>query len=71
MKRYGDNLPFSGVCEDELSYQHGRNVSVMYGGCGVSFGSFPRPVEDPKKRKTIRVLSLLGFKRNKTDNENK
>lgn len=69
MKRYGDHLPFPGVCEDELSYQHGRNVSVMYGSCGVSFGSFPKPIGYPKKRKTFTILSLLRFKRNKNENK--
>ncbi len=71
MKRYGDNLPFSGICEDELSYQHGRNVSVMYGGCGVNYGSFSKPMEYSRKRKSFSILSLFRSKRNKAQNENK
>lgn len=71
MKRYGDNLPVSNISEDEVSGQHGRHVAVMYGGCGVSFGSFPKPIEYPKKRKSFHLFSLLGFRRNKDKNENK
>ncbi len=65
MKRYGDNLPSSNNSEDELENQYGRNITVMYGGCGVRFGTFSKPVEYPKKRKTLDILSLLGFRQNK------
>ena len=65
MKRYGDNLPCSSISEDELYSTHGRNVMVMYGGCGVRFGTFTKPVEHPRKRKTFDLLSLLGLKQNK------
>ena len=52
MKRYGDNLLSSSISEAETSSEHGRNAVVMYGGCGVSFGAFPKPVEYSPKRKT-------------------
>jgi hypothetical protein len=64
MKRYGDNLSSSSVSEDALSQEHGRNVRVMYGGCGVRFGTFPQRVE-PQKHKNFDILSLLGLKQNK------
>ncbi|HLO13952.1 MAG TPA: hypothetical protein VK206_03920 [Anaerolineales bacterium] len=63
MKRYGDNLPTSCLTEAELNTGHGRNVTVMYGGCGVRFGTFSKPVEYPKRRKTFDLLSLLGLRR--------
>ena len=65
MKRYGDNVPSTGISEEEVEYQHGRNVAVMYGGCGASFGTFSKPIEYPKKRKTLDILSFLRFKHNK------
>jgi hypothetical protein len=71
MKRYGDNLPCSDISEDALSYEHGRNVRVMYGGCGVRFGTFSRPVTLPKNRKTLDILSLFGFRRQKPEKNNR
>ena len=65
MKRYGDNLPSFGISEEEVEIQHGRNVTVMYGGCGVRFGTFSKPIEYPKKRKSLDVFALFGFRRNK------
>jgi hypothetical protein len=65
MKRYGDNLPSSNISEDALSYEHGRNVRVLYGGCGVRFGTFTQRVELPQKHKSWDILSLLRLKRNK------
>jgi hypothetical protein len=66
MKRYGDNLPSPNISEDALSYEHGRNVRVMYGGCGIRFGTFPQPVGFPKKHKNLDILSLFGFRRQKS-----
>ncbi len=67
MKRYGDNLPSSSTSEAESSNEQSGETLVMYGGCGVSFGTFTRPAERPnKERKISSLLSLLGFKRNKT-----
>lgn len=66
MKRYGDNLPASSISETEIAHEHGRNVRVMYGGCGVRFGTFSKPVEYAPKRKRLDLLSLLGLKRNDT-----
>lgn len=64
MKRYGDNLP-SNSSTDEPENGRDKNVTVMYGGCGVRFGTFSKPVEYPKKRKAFDILSVLGFKRDK------
>jgi hypothetical protein len=66
MKRYGDNLPSSSISEAEPVREHGRNVQVMYGGCGVRFGTFSKPVEYAPKRKPLDLLSFFGLKRNKT-----
>jgi hypothetical protein len=65
MRRYGDNLLCCGISEYELSSEHGRNVMVMYGGCGVQFGAFSKPVEYPKKQKTFDILSFLGLRKDK------
>lgn len=67
MKRYGDNLPPSNKPEDELENQPDRNAQVMYGGCGVRFGTFSKPVEHAPKRKTLDLLSLFGLKRKKAN----
>lgn len=65
MKRYGDNLPSSSISEDALNYEHGRNARVMYGGCGVRFGTFPQPVSFSKQHKNFDILSLFRFRRQK------
>ena len=65
MKRYGDNLPPCSISEDALCHEHGRNTLVMYGGCGVRFGTFSRPVEYPEKRKRLSLLSLFGLRKDK------
>ena len=64
MKRYGDNLSSSSISEDELAQEPDRNIKVMYGGCGVRFGTFSRPVVYAPKRKPLDLLALLGLKRN-------
>ncbi len=67
MKRYGDNLPSSSTSEAESNNEQNVESMVMYGGCGVSFGTFTRPAEHlHKERKLSSLLALLGFKRNKT-----
>ena len=69
MKRYGDNLSSSSISEDELMQESDRNLRVMYGGCGVRFGTFSRPVTYAPKRKPLDLLALLGLKRNKRKKE--
>ena len=63
MKRYGDNLPSN--CQGELVNGHDKMVQVIYGGCGVRYGTFTRPAEIPKKRKTLNLFSLFKFERDK------
>lgn len=63
MKRYGNNLPASIHIEDEVDTP--QSVQVMYGGCGVRFGTFTKTLTPPKKRKTFDLLALLGFKHRK------
>jgi hypothetical protein len=43
---------------------------VMYGGCGVRFGTFSKPVEHPQKHKVLDLLSLLGFGRSRSKDNN-
>ena len=62
MKRYGDNLP-SSEKPDELDEP--QSVQVMYGGCGVRFGTFTQKTIPSQKRKTLDILALLGLKRRK------
>ncbi len=59
MKRYGDNLPSSETSEDLDAPQ---SVQVIYGGCGVRFGTFTQKPISSKKRKSLDILALLGFK---------
>lgn len=67
MKRYGDNLPSPSTSEAETNDEQSMGTMVMYGGCGVNFGTFARPAErSNKERKLSSLLALLGFKRNKT-----
>lgn len=62
MKRYGDNLPSSEKIEE---LDEPQSVQVMYGGCGVRFGTFTQKPIPSKKRKTLAILALLGFRRRK------
>ncbi len=62
MKRYGDNLPSSETSEELAAPQ---SVQVMYGGCGVRFGTFTQKPIPSEKRKSLDILALLGFKRRK------
>ena len=63
MKRYGNNLPDSIDIEAEVDKP--QSVKVMYGGCGVRFGTFAKTLPPPKKRKTFDLLAWLGFKHRK------
>ena len=63
MKRYGDNLPSSEKFEEELDAP--QSVQVMYGGCGVRFGTFTQKPIPSKKRRALDILALLRFKRRK------
>ena len=62
MKRYGDNLPASEKTEE---LDEPQSVQVMYGGCGVRFGTFTQKPIPSKKYKSLDILALLGFKRRK------
>ncbi len=67
MKRYGDNLSSSSTSEAESNHEQSVETMVMYGGCGVNFGTFARPAERSNKaRKLPSLFALLGFKRTKT-----
>lgn len=59
MKRYGDNLPSN--CQGELVNEHDKMVQVIYGGCGVRYSTFTKPVETPKKRKPLNIFSKFKF----------
>jgi hypothetical protein len=63
MKRYGDNLPSPNIFEEELNNERGRSALVMYGGCGVRFGTFSKPTEHPQKHKPFDLLLFLGLKK--------
>ena len=58
MRRYGDNISSENNTDEEpLNNEYTR---VLFGGCGVHFGAFPRPVTDPEKRRGARI-SQGGF----------
>jgi hypothetical protein len=63
MKRYGDNLPASSHAEQE--FQYGGPERVMYGGCGIRFGTFVRYIPPPKRKKAFDFFSLLRWGRTK------
>lgn len=61
MNRYGEKAPPLVQSDDDGfgGVSSGRD-QVMYGGCGVRFGSFQREV-DRKKENPSRPWSLLDF----------
>ena len=67
MKRYGDNVSADDASEED---EKNQEVRVMYGGCGVIHGSFPQRVNPSKKRSSLDLLSLLGIKRKKVEEQN-
>ena len=69
MKRYGDNLPSSKIFDDELNHEHGRDVRVIFGGCGVRFSTFSQPPRFAPKRKKFDLWSVLGFRKEKSKEE--
>jgi hypothetical protein len=59
MRRYGDNVTIEDFAEVD---ERPQNTRVMFGGCGVNYGSFSRPVKPQKKNFWQELLSLIGFK---------
>jgi hypothetical protein len=66
MNRYGEKLSPVDTSDPELDDEHDRYERVMYGGCGVRFGTFQRRVEIPRSRPRFDLLSFLGLRRNQT-----
>jgi hypothetical protein len=69
MNRYGEKLSPANVSDPETDNDHDRYERVMYGGCGVRFGTFQRRAEIKPSRPPFDLLSFLGLRRKPTDKE--
>jgi hypothetical protein len=63
MNRYGERLSPVDTSDPEAGNEHDRYERVMYGGCGVRFGSFQRRAEIQKSRPSFDLFSFLGLRR--------
>jgi hypothetical protein len=67
MKKYGDRI-FSNTISDEENQEAGAGYDkVLFGGCGVRFGSFRRPTQAQKKNPRFDFLSFLRLKRKRNE----
>jgi hypothetical protein len=69
MNRYGERLSPLAASDPESDNEHDRYERVMYGGCGVRFGTFERRAEILKNRPAFDLLSFLGLRRKHTNKE--
>jgi hypothetical protein len=67
MNRYGEKLSPVATSDSESENEHDRYERVMYGGCGVRFGTFQRRAETPKARARFDWLTFLGLRRKQTE----
>jgi len=66
MNRYGEKLSPVETYDPESDNKHDRYERVVYGGCGVRFGTFQRRVEIPRSCHRFDLLSFLGLRRKQT-----
>ena len=69
MNRYGEKLSPVDASDPESGNAHDRYERVMYGGCGVRFGSFQRRAEIPKSRPRFDLAAFLGLRRKHTNQQ--
>jgi hypothetical protein len=69
MNRYGEKLSPVETSDPESGNEHDRYERVMYGGCGVRFGSFQRRAEIKSSRPAFDLFSFLGLKRKRPAEE--
>jgi hypothetical protein len=71
MRRYGDNISAEDVSDEQQLNEMDQFTRVLYGGCAVGYGSFPRPDHKrimSKNNKNSQgglltgILTLLGIK---------
>ena len=71
MRRYGDNISAEDVSDEQSLNEMDQFTRVLYGGCAVGYGSFPRPEHKRKKSNNKKssqgglltgILTLLGLK---------
>jgi len=67
MNRYGDKLSPVATSDPESDNEHERYERVMYGGCGVRFGTFQRRADIPKARAHFDWLTFLGLRQKQTE----
>jgi hypothetical protein len=67
MNRYGEKLSRVATSDSESENEHDRYERVMYGGCGVRFGTFQRRAEISKARARFDWLTFLRLKRKHTE----
>jgi len=70
MNRYGEKMSPVESSDKENGNEYDRYERVMYGGCGVRFGSFQRRTEIKKDRPPFDLLAFLGLRRKATGKEN-
>ena len=71
MRRYGDNISAEDVPDEQPLNEMEQFTRVLYGGCAVGYGSFPRQDQSRNKSKNTKssqdgllseILTLLGLK---------
>jgi hypothetical protein len=63
MNRYGEKLSPVATSDPDADNEHDRYEKVMFGGCGVRFGTFQRRAEIRRPKPRFDLLSFLGLKR--------
>jgi hypothetical protein len=71
MRRYGDNISAEDISDEQPLNEKDQFTRVLYGGCAVGYGSFPRPDHMRNKSKNTKnsqsglltgILTFLGIK---------
>ena len=47
MKRYGDNVSNEDLLAQGAGDGQGQVIGMLRGGCGATYGTFPKPVRTP------------------------
>jgi hypothetical protein len=64
MAKYGGRI-FHDTTEEQSGNGGSGYDTVMFGGCGIRFGSFQRPVDRRPKPSSFTLLRILGLWRRK------
>jgi hypothetical protein len=69
MRRYGDNITPDDAPEEQPNNKRDQFATVFFGGCGARFGAFHPRMDVHKKRTRFNLLSFLGLKRKKAEED--